>query len=118
MNFGTRLKELRQEKNLKQSELADIFGISTSAVGSYERCERQPTFELLRQYADFFSVSTDWILCRSDERLTVEQYSSLDSFDLQELFEKNRITLSGSELTPDDKRRVIDIAVVLLFDRI
>lgn len=118
MNFGERLKELRLSKDYKQSDLAAILGVSTSAVGSYERCERQPTYELLGKYANMFNVSIDYILCNSDEKLTTEQYQQLTTLDLSATLHKHSVTLGGVELTAEDKRRVLDIARVLLFDKI
>lgn len=118
MDFGSRLKELRNSKDLKQSELAEILGISTSAVGSYERCERQPTYELLHKYAQFFNVSIDYILCNSNEKLTVDAYQQLTTLDLSSFLKKHSITLDGVTLSDTDKQRVIDIAIVLCFDRL
>lgn len=118
MNYGERLKELRLGKDLKQSDLAEILGVSTSAIGTYERCERQPTYELLHKYASYFNVSIDYMLCLSDETLTVEQYRKLATYELSDLLQKYSVTLAGAELTAGDKQRVLDIATVLLFDRL
>ena len=118
MNYGERLKQLRLSKDLKQSDLAVILDVSSSAIGSYERCERQPSFELLHKYANLFKVSIDYMLCNSDEKLTVEAYRQLDTLDLQDTLAKYSVTLDGTELTQADKQRVLDIARVLLFDKI
>lgn len=61
-SFGERLRELRKEKKITQKELSNIFKISESAVGMYERNEREPSFELVKGLADFFEVSTDYLL--------------------------------------------------------
>lgn len=117
MDFGERLKQLRKSRDLNQSDLAAILDVSTSAIGSYERCERQPTFELLHKYAKYFNVSIDYMLCNSDELLTVEAYMALDKLDLKEMLANNSVTLDGVELSPADKQRLLDIATVLLFER-
>lgn len=118
LNFGERLKQLRKSRDLKQSDLAAILDVSTSAIGSYERCERQPTFELLHKYAKYFNVSIDYMLCNSDKLLTVEAYMALDKLDLKEMLANNSVTLDGVELSPADKQRIIDISTVLLFDKL
>ena len=118
MNYGERLKELRLGRDLKQADLAALLGVSMSAVGSYERCERQPTFELLHKYAKLFNVSIDYILCNSDEKLTTQQYKHLTTLDLSDILQKHSITLDGVELTETEKQRVLDIARVLLFDKL
>lgn len=118
MNYGDRLKELRLGRDLKQADLAHILGVSTSAIGSYERCERQPAFELLHKYAKYFNVSIDYMLCNSNETLTVETYRALDTLDLSDVLANNPVTLAGVELSANDKKRVLDIATVLLFDKL
>ena len=118
MNYGERLKELRLGLDLKQSDLAAILGVSTSAIGSYERCERQPTFELLHKYAKHFNVSIDYMLCNSDEKFTIEAYRQLDTIELNNILANYSVTLDGVELSAADKKRVLDIATVLLFDRL
>ena len=118
LNYGERLKQLRLSRDLKQSDLAALLEVSTSAIGSYERCERQPTFELLHKYAKLFNASIDYMLCNSNEKLTVEAYRQLNTLDLCDTLTNNSITLAGVELSPEDKKRVLDIAIVLLFDKL
>jgi transcriptional regulator with XRE-family HTH domain len=118
VNYGERIKEVRLSRDLRQAETAIFFGVSTSAIGSYERCERQPPFEFLVKYADYFEVSLDYLLGRSDEKLTAEAYQQQTTLDLSETLQKHSITLDGVELTADDKKRVLDIATVLLFDKL
>ena len=118
MKYGDRLKQLRLDRDLKQSDLAAILKISTSAIGSYERCERQPTYELLAQYSKLFNVSIDYLLCNSDEKYTLEQYKQLSTFDLKDMLDKHEITLDGKPLAADLKAKLVDIAHILCFDRL
>ena len=118
MDYGNRMKQLRLSRDFRQIEMAEILGVSPSAVCSYERCERQPTYEMLSKYAKYFSVSIDYILCNSDEKITIEEYQHLTTLDLTETFHKHKITFSGVELSDYDKQRILDIATVLLFERI
>ncbi|MBQ7505338.1 MAG: helix-turn-helix domain-containing protein [Ruminococcus sp.] len=60
--FGDNLKYLRQNKNLTQQKLADVLGISRSAIGMYESGEREPDFETLEAIADFFNVRFDELI--------------------------------------------------------
>lgn len=112
--FGDRLRSLRTEKNLHQSELGEILELSPSAIGSYERNLREPSYMHLVKMADLFSVSLDYLLCRTSERLTVADYINQDSYTLQEILYNNTITLIGKELTDKDKARLHDIAFALL----
>ncbi len=62
INLGNRLKELRKEKGLTQSEIAKIFNISPVAYLHYEKNQRQPPLELLADFANYFNVTTDYLL--------------------------------------------------------
>ena len=60
--FGNVLKNLRVSKGLSQEELSNKFGVSTSTIGMYETNKREPNFDLLKEFANFFDVSTDYLL--------------------------------------------------------
>lgn len=94
MQFGDRLKELREEKDIKQSDLAKKFNISSSTIGMYEQNRRTPDFKLLSALADFFNVSVDYLLCRTDIR-NYEEYTIAAHTDdrTQQLSAENRKTL-------------------------
>ena len=64
--FAKRLKQLRAERNLLQKEVADYLGITTSAYGFYEQGEREPSLETLKRLADYFAVSVDYLLGRTN----------------------------------------------------
>ena len=64
----SRIKELRTEQNLSLRDLASQLGIAYTSLGKYERNEQQPSFETLEKIADYFHVSVDYLLGRSDSR--------------------------------------------------
>jgi transcriptional regulator with XRE-family HTH domain len=68
-SFGKQLKRLRLQHELKQEELAAKMNISKSAVSMYERDEREPSFQLVKELASFFHVSTDDLLGHNDSKL-------------------------------------------------
>lgn len=61
-----RLKELRVEKGLLQSDIAKIINKSERTVGFYETGERDMNTETLAKLADFFDVTIDYLLGKSD----------------------------------------------------
>lgn len=64
-----RLKDLRKEKNLYLEQLAQLTGISKSALGSYETDDyKEINHNNLVILADFYGVSVDYILCRTENR--------------------------------------------------
>lgn len=72
---GERLKELRLEMNLTQIELAKIFNTTHSTINRYEKGIHQPDTDTLNKLADFFNVSTDYLLNRTDIRNNAERIS-------------------------------------------
>lgn len=62
VQFGSRLKELRTERNFTQKQLADRIGLAISAISSYESGNRYPSYEVLLQLSRIFHVSTDYLL--------------------------------------------------------
>jgi len=85
-SFGSRLKALRNSKKLKQDELAQKINISKSAIGMYERNEREPSFEILEKIANFFEVSIDFLLTGTQLKKD-ENASGLFFFDMDGLTE-------------------------------
>lgn len=67
--LGARIKLLREELGLKQEELAKKLSVSPSAIGMYERDLREPNNELTLRIANFFNVSIDYLLGKSDARM-------------------------------------------------
>ncbi len=62
----TRIKELRQEKNLTQVRLAIELSISQNTLSRYETDEREADYAMLKKLADYFNVSIDYLLRETD----------------------------------------------------
>lgn len=67
--LARKLKELREIRKMSQAELADILDVAQQTVASWERGKSSPNYELLQRIADYFHVSTDYILGREEKRL-------------------------------------------------
>ncbi len=61
-----RLKELREDADIRQKELAQYLHIRQNTYSQYENAQRQLPIEVLLRLADFYDVSTDYILGRTD----------------------------------------------------
>ena len=66
MICAERIKELRQEKNLSQSVLAQKIGVSQKAIDYWERGINEPKATYIVRLADFFDVSTYYLLGREN----------------------------------------------------
>jgi transcriptional regulator with XRE-family HTH domain len=67
-SFGERIRLLREEQNLGQKEIAALLNVSVSTVGKYENELRTPPPKTIHALADFFHVSTDYLLGRTEVR--------------------------------------------------
>ena len=71
--ISERLKSLREDKDLSQKELAKALGVSPSTIGMYESGKRTPDSEMLTRICDFFNITVDYLLGRTNTK------NSLDS---------------------------------------
>jgi len=63
-----RLKELRKERNISQLKLALDLHMNQNAISRYENMEREADYETLVKFADYFGVSVDYLLGRTENR--------------------------------------------------
>lgn len=91
--LNDRIKELRQAKRMTQVDLAKSLGLTKQCVSNWENDNVLPSVEMLSRIADFFGVSTDYLLCRDDgQTLDVNGLSPAEIAHLQEIVNdlKNR----------------------------
>lgn len=61
-----RLKELRKQKHISQIKLAMDLSVSQNTISRYEQGEREAGYDMLVKIADYFNVSVDYLLERTD----------------------------------------------------
>ena len=83
--MNNRLRQLRKEKGLTLKELAEQLNMSFSNIAMIERGERNYTFETAKMFADFFNVSSDYLLGLSDQRNSTSNtyHERLDDVDIE-----------------------------------
>lgn len=81
-----RLKELRKTKNLLQSEIATAVGLSIQTYSSYEVGARNPDYDTLIKLADFFNVTTDYLLGRTSDNIFENSY--IPKSEIQEVYDE------------------------------
>lgn len=59
--LANRIRELRAEKNISQVRLAVVIGVTSDAVGKYERGDREPKLETWQKLAEYFGVSVGYL---------------------------------------------------------
>ena len=115
--FGERLRCLRQKQGMTQEEFGSIFNppLAQSTIGTYEKGLRQMTFENLIFLSKRFNVSIDWLLGVSNEERPVEVFKEDNPKELREFLEQNNILFNGTELSEEDKKRMVDILTGLFW---
>lgn len=94
--FSVRLKELREAYKLNQTELGEILGVTNQTVSNWENGNIAPSIEMVEKIANYFKVSVDYPLFRTDSltikvnNLTLEQIAHVQSIvnDIEELNRK------------------------------
>lgn len=82
--FGKRFKQLRIETKLKQQDFVDLFNskynfnFTRQAISLYENGKRIPEIDALTSFADYFGVTVDYLLGRTDERNLKKEKPKLD----------------------------------------
>lgn len=83
MNTNEILLSLRKSKKISQKTLADLLGVSITAYQNYEYGKAELNYEGLRKLADFYEVSTDYLLGRTTVKQTAtEQPDPLANIDI------------------------------------
>ena len=122
MTFGETLKSLRKQKGLTQEEFAKQAGISRSAIGMYESGKREPSFEVLELFADFFNVDMNTLLDREPApagrpAASESAKERRDERDVQRRLESIREDLAnadglafmhGEQMTEEDRELLLD----------
>ena len=85
--FSERLKELRKEYKLTQKQLALKLGVGQSAIANYEQSLRFPDEKMLRRVADYFSISLDFLMGRTDVHTDLTTALEAENFSLEMLRE-------------------------------
>lgn len=106
--FLNRIKDLRIEKNISQTRLAKVLSTTQRSINHYETGKRNPDIKKLTLLSDYFNVSIDYLLCKSDIRnsnkiiddfnlLSKDSKKELERYmeilKLKDMEERNKITI-------------------------
>lgn len=103
--FGNRLKELRKSKNLSQEKLAEILGASNNAVYNWEVGRSQPPIEIITKLAEYFNVTTDYLLGFSKD--------NLDEIEKLKIALKEAGMMVGDDLTMEELEKALKIVEMM-----
>lgn len=109
MALGELLVQLRTEKNIYQKELADYLNVSIGTISNYENGVHSPDLETLCLLADYFEVSTDYLLGRTTYRHGLDTLNHKITVD----FTIADIVNTTLELSPKNLHTLLDIIDLL-----
>jgi len=110
-NFPRTLSLLRKEKHISQRQAAAELGVSQAVLSHYENGVREPGLEFVAKAADFYRVTTDFLLGRTMSR---EDYT-IRAEDIPDIGSEKDNVLRGSILASMNKKLIVN-AVSMLFD--
>lgn len=99
-SFSDMLIYLRKRNKLSQQELADKVGVARSSIGMYETGKREPDFETLEIFADYFNVNMDTLLGKASDNN--EKPAPIAESELDNALIKMLVSLTPSELMQVD----------------
>lgn len=98
MTFGERLIELRKERGFNnRSEFADYIGMPSTTLRNYETNVREPGHVFLKQMADIFHVSIDYLLCMTDDRTPYKEKASFSKNELDHIEKYRSLDATGQK---------------------
>lgn len=84
--LNEKIKELRKAKRVSQVEMASALGLTKQCVSNWENDNIQPSIEMLVKIADYFGVTTDYLLCRSEtDVINVEGLSPVEISHIRDI---------------------------------
>lgn len=114
MTVGRRIAKLRNSAQMSQFQLAKVLKIGTSTLGMYETDKREPSPKVLKRIADYFNVSTDYLLGRDNKNHYYEltdkekQDIGVQAEKLMEGIESgNNLNFYGEPATEEQKNRLL-----------
>jgi len=104
MKYGEKLKLLRNKRGLSQKELTDRLNLNRSTYERYETSTTQPDYDTLKKLADFFNVSTDYLLGH-DKPVDEMSEDEIDE-EIKEIMKEVDVWYKDE---PEDKREKLEM---------
>lgn len=109
MNFGDILRRLRTEQGIKQKQVAMELQVSESAISNYENGIHYPDLDTLRKLAEYFHVSTDFLLGRTEYRSPIRELGQ----ELTNICARYNIMDVLQELSPESRQSLLQYLTLL-----
>lgn len=97
--IGQRIRDLRKQKRMSQTELAKSAGVSQTTVTAWETGKAEPSSSAVAKLADIFNVTTDYLLGRPNKQETKKDDVELSDDDVI-------MTWQGKPLSDEDRELI------------
>lgn len=101
--MGSRIKQVRKEKGMKQYELAESIGVNFTAISLYESDRREPRKDILEKIARVTNVSVDYLYGLSEHKTLDKEKSEKISKEAADLMEKI------NKLPPEKRQAILNL---------
>lgn len=96
--IGQTIRDLRKLKKMSQSELAKVVGVSQTTVTAWETGKAEPSSSAISNLADYFNVTTDYLLGRPEKKDDDAKTADIEDDDVIFTYEGRRIPKEDLEL--------------------
>lgn len=112
MSLGQRLRSLREEREIYQKELAELLHVSVGTISNYETDTHLPDADKIRALADYFQVSSDYLLERTNIKETCDILGTpvADDYTVSDFVE---LLL---DLTPADCKHILKFQNYMVYE--
>lgn len=98
--IGQTVRNLRKRKKISQTELAKILHVSQQTVTAWETGKAEPSSSAVSNLADYFNVTTDYLLGRPEKKDDDTKFNDID--DLDKMIDNAR-SFGGKQMTENDR---------------
>lgn len=119
MTFGEKIQNLRKNKNLSQTQLANAVGVTLRTVRGWEKEGRYPKqHDLYQKLADALDCDVSYLMAEGEAFITEasEQFGNRGAKQAQQILEQAAAMFAGGELSDDDKTAFMDEIQSLYLD--
>lgn len=119
-NLASRIINLRESKNMKQSDLARRLSLDKSSMSKIENGTRKVSSDEILKIANIFEVSTDYLLGNNEKNHKSPDWATeADRIDLDKLLQSNTpMGYGGMSMEPEDKEKVRNVIEGIYWDRL
>lgn len=103
--FGNKLKFLRERNGLTQEQLANKFNLLKSSISMYENNIRLPNVEVIKDFANYFNVSIDYLLDNEEKNKIDDEIKEQEA--LKRALQKSGFMEKNEDLTDEELERLM-----------